>query len=86
MDLKISDIKKTEISKEVRGYISEEVILSSLDRHRQGDWGCASPTDRSVNEYVLRKGGIVTSVYHEFDKTFFIESSTDDRITRVFVL
>ena len=44
--------------------LTQEDILTGIQRHQAGDWGDVSENDRAANELALIKGTRLWSVYH----------------------
>ena len=44
--------------------LSDEDILTGIQRHQAGDWGDVSEDDRTKNELSLKQGLRLWSVYH----------------------
>ena len=44
--------------------VSPEEMFTALSRHAQGDWGDVDEHDRQENEFSLKEGFRLLSVYH----------------------
>lgn len=59
-------------------------VIDALDRHVLGDWGDIDEQDRQQNEFSLREGCRLLSVYHTDDGTkFWIITEWDRSVTTV---
>jgi hypothetical protein len=59
-------------------------IATALIRHAQGDWGDVSDTSRGQNEWALKHGGRLLSVYKDFRcASFWVMTETDRGTTTV---
>jgi hypothetical protein len=64
--------------------LSEQVVLVSLARHANGDWGDVCEDDRRENEFSLERGFRLLSVYRdESETTFWIITEADRSATIV---
>ena len=64
--------------------LSEQVVLASLARHANGDWGDVCDDDRRENEFSLERGFRLLSVYRdESETTFWIITEADRSATTV---
>jgi len=64
--------------------LSEEDILTGIQRHQAGDWGDLDEHDRQENELSLKQGFRLLSVYHGKNGTkFYIITEADRSVTTV---
>jgi hypothetical protein len=64
--------------------IPADDILTALDRHITGDWGDVTPADRDENNFSLREGFRLLSVYHSAKgEKFWIITEADRRATTI---
>jgi hypothetical protein len=63
--------------------LREEVVLASLDRHAQGDWGNVCEDDRLENELSLERGFRLLSVYKDQSEPFWIITENDRSVTTI---
>lgn len=54
-------------------------IATSLSKHLSGDWGECCPADASMNDWAVRDGFCVCSVYQSYDGTEFWITTDGDR-------
>jgi hypothetical protein len=58
-------------------------VQQGLSRHACGDWGEVCPEDREENDYSLRHGLRLLSVYRSKDKRFWIITEWDRSVTTI---
>lgn len=58
-------------------------IGAMLDRHFSGDWGDTCPEDSKANEYALKMGERILSIYHEDDFKVYVITEWDRSVTTV---
>jgi hypothetical protein len=64
--------------------LSDEDILTGIQRHQAGDWGDMDDHDRLANERALAEGTRLLSVYHAANGTkFWLITEHDRRTTTV---
>jgi len=64
--------------------IAMEDVLIALKRHHAGDWGDVCPADRDANEWAVKNGERLFSVYHDpYGVKFWIITERDRSITTV---
>ena len=64
--------------------LTNQDVLTALSRHVRGDWGDLCEEDRKENEFSLREGFRLFSVYHTpTGKKFWIITETDRSVTTV---
>jgi hypothetical protein len=66
--------------------LSEEDILTGIQRHQAGDWGDVDDHDRLANERALAAGTRLLSVYHAANGTKFRLITEHDRRTTTVLL
>ena len=59
--------------------LSDEDILTGIQRHQAGDWGDVSEDDRTKNELSLKQGLRLWSVYHAGNGVKFWHTTEADR-------
>ena len=65
-------------------HLSQEDILTGIQRHQAGDWGDVCEDDRKENELSLEKGFRLLSVYHAANGTkFWLITEWDRSVTTV---
>ena len=65
-------------------YISQQEMLSALQRHGSGDWGDCCPADRAANDVALREGFRLFSVYHSHEgRKFWVVTEAERWLTTV---
>ena len=65
-------------------HISQDEILSAIQRHQAGDWGDLDDHDSQVNESGLLHGGRLLSVYHSSaGLKFYVITEWDRSVTTV---
>ena len=65
-------------------HLSQNEVLSGIQRHQAGDWGNLCEEDRRENEVSLEKGFRLLSVYHASNGTkFWIITEADRSVTTV---
>lgn len=66
--------------------LTQEDILTGIQRHQAGDWGDISEDDRAKNELALQQGLRLWSVYHATNGVrFWLITEADRRTTTVLV-
>lgn len=66
------------------GRLTQDDILSGIQRHQAGDWGDVDEHDRQENELSLKEGFRLLSVYHARNGTkFWIITEADRSVTTV---
>ena len=66
------------------GHLTQDDILSGIQRHQAGDWGDLDAHDRRVNERGLLEGGRIVSVYHSSAGVkFYVITECDRSVTTV---
>jgi hypothetical protein len=64
--------------------LTNQDVLTALSRHARGDWGDICEEDRKENEFSLREGYRLFSVYHTpIGKKFWIITEADRSVTTV---
>lgn len=64
--------------------LPQHEVLQALDRHASGDWGDVDDHDRQENEFSLKEGFRLLSVYHTASGTkFWIITEADRSATTV---
>ncbi len=64
--------------------LTADDILTALDRHIRADWGDVTAADRDENNFSLREGFWILSVYHSAKgRKFLIITESDRRLTTV---
>ena len=64
--------------------LTEEDILSAIQRHQAGDWGDVDKHDRTANDQALVQGMRILSVYHAANGTkFWLITEADRSVTTV---
>jgi len=64
--------------------LSEDDILTGIQRHQAGDWGDLDEHDRQENALSLKQGSRLLSVYHGKKGTkFYIITEADRSVTTV---
>ena len=72
------------ISTNAQERLNPEDYVSALTRHVRGDWGNLCDHDREQNEWALRHGGRLLSVYDDRDnQTFWIITEADRSATTI---
>jgi hypothetical protein len=65
-------------------HLSEEDVLTSIRRHQAGDWGDLDEEDRRENEFSLKEGFRLFSVYHSANGVkFYVITEADRSVTTV---
>ena len=59
--------------------LTNEDILTGIQRHQTGDWGDVGEADRQENELALQQGFRFLSVYHSAEGTKFWVITEADR-------
>lgn len=60
-----------------------EDVQQGLARHAQGDWGEIDPDDRRENEFSLKHGNRLMSVYRSGETVFWMITEADRSATTV---
>lgn len=64
--------------------LSQEDILTGIQRHQAADWGDLDEADRQENELSLQRGFRLLSVYHGKNGTkFYLITEADRSVTTV---
>ena len=64
--------------------LTTDDILTALARHIRADWGDVTPADRDENNFSLREGFRILSVYHSATgEIFWIITESDRSLTTV---
>jgi hypothetical protein len=64
--------------------ITQDDILAGIRRHQAADWGDLCEQDRLANDFCLRDGGRLLSVYHSSNGVkFYIITEADRSVTTV---
>lgn len=58
-------------------YFSAEQLTSALKRHCFGDWGDLNEEDKEANEFALREGSRIFSVYEYPEGKLYIITEAD---------
>jgi hypothetical protein len=58
-------------------------VQQGLSRHAAGDWGLVCPEDRKENDFSLKAGNRLLSVYLSGGKRFWIITEADRSVTTV---
>jgi hypothetical protein len=66
--------------------LTEEDILSGIQRHMAGDWGDLPEEDRIANDRALTEGGRLLSAYHAGSGTTFWLITEADRSATTILL
>ena len=75
---------KTVITANAKSVLTDSDISSALTRHQSGDWGELCEEDRMVNEYALKNGERIMSVYTSSNgKKFWVITEADRSCTTV---
>jgi hypothetical protein len=65
-------------------HLSQEDVLTGIQRHQAGDWGDLDDADRNENNFSLEKGFRLFSVYHGQNGTkFYVITEADRAVTTV---
>src|SRR5688572_6995640 len=67
-------------------YLTQEEILTAIQRHQSGDWGEVSESDRKENDFSLAQGFRLLSVYRAKNGTKFWLITEADRSTTTLLL
>lgn len=66
------------------GRLTNDDILSGLQRHQAGDWGSLTDDDRVANDRALTEGSRIFSAYEAVNGTrFWIITEADRSVTTV---
>ena len=64
--------------------LTQDDILSGIQRHQAGDWGNLGDDDRAANDRALAQGGRIVSAYNAMNGTrFWLITEADRSITTV---
>jgi hypothetical protein len=64
--------------------LTEEDILRAIQRHQAGDWGDLDGHDQQENEFSLKEGFRLFSVYHAKNGTrFYVITEADRSVTTI---
>jgi hypothetical protein len=75
---------QTVITSAAMEVLTNQDVLTALSRHARGDWGDLCEEDRKENEFSLREGFRLFSVYHTpIGKKFWIITEADRSVTTV---
>ena len=75
---------RTVITANAQNVLTDSDISGALSRHQSGDWGELCEEDRTVNEYALKNGERIMSVYTSSrGKKFWIITEADRSCTTV---
>jgi hypothetical protein len=66
--------------------LTQEDILSGIQRHQAGDWGNLTDDNRAVNDRALAAGGRILSAYQATNGTRFWIITESDRSTTTILL
>ena len=58
-------------------------VAQGLARHARGDWGEVDEDDREQNEFALKEGCRLLSVYRSGELTFWIITEADRSVTTI---
>lgn len=65
-------------------HLTQEDILKGIQRHQSGDWGDIDEEDRQENEFSLRQGFRLLSVYRASNGTkFWLVTEADRSFTTI---
>jgi hypothetical protein len=64
--------------------LTQEDIITGIQRHQAGDWGDLEPDDKAANEMALIEGTRLLSAYRSANaKTFWIITEADRSVSTV---
>ena len=64
--------------------ITQDDILTGIQRHQAGDWGNLTNDDRTANDRALAQGGQILSTYQATNGTkFWLITESDRSVTTV---
>ena len=67
-----------------RQSITQDDILTGIQRHQAGDWGNLTDDNRSANDRALAQGGRIVSAYQATNGTkFWLITEADRSITTI---
>jgi hypothetical protein len=70
------------ITPAAQAVLTQEEVLTALNRHRTGDWGEVGADDKSENDLSLKEGFRLLSAYRSAQgETFWIISEADRKHT-----
>ena len=65
-------------------HLTQDDILTGIQRHQAGDWGDVDAHDRTANGQALVEGTRILSVYHAANGTkFWIITEADRSVTTI---
>jgi hypothetical protein len=81
------EIGDVHISDRVLSIFKEDLagVTDLLERHRIGEWGDLTPSDKKVNEYSVDHGGVLLSAYNVSGYKVFIATDADRHHTWIFI-
>ena len=71
------------ITANARQQLDPADVEQGLSRHARGDWGEVCPEDRKENEFSLKEGFRLLSVFRSKDTKFWIITEADRSVTTV---
>lgn len=74
---------QTVITANAEAQLDPACVAQALCRHARGDWGEVCPEDRAENEWSLKEGYRLLSVYRSGDLRFWIITEADRSVTTV---
>ncbi|TVM03349.1 MAG: hypothetical protein CV087_05645 [Candidatus Brocadia sp. WS118] len=79
-----SDLGQIVATSNAHSKLTQDDILCALGRHVSGDWGDVCEEDRQENEFSLKEGFRILSVYRGInDIKFWIITEADRSVTTV---
>ena len=66
--------------------LTQDDILSGIQRHQAGDWGNLGDDDRAANDRALAQGGRIVSAYNAMNGTRFWLITEADRSATTILL
>ena len=67
-----------------RESLTQEDILTAIQRHQAGDWGNLPDDNRAANDRALAQGGRIVSAYNAMNGTrFWLITEADRSITTI---
>ena len=69
-----------------RESLTQEDILTAIQRHQAGDWGNLTDDNRAANDQALVRGGRIVSAYQATNGTRFWLITEADRSTTTILL
>jgi len=67
-------------------FLTQEDILTGIQRHQAGDWGDLTEDNRTVNDRALAAGGRILSAYEATNGTRFWLITESDRSATTILL